>query len=113
MPLEVLASSTAVLGGDNDDYTRPATLPTITIPADQPTGTATVTLTPVNDRVTEADKTIVFGGQVGDGSTHAVSEATITLASEDTPSTGLTLRLTGPPSTRTSPATPTGTWRWR
>ena len=58
-----------------DDYTAPMPV-TITIPANQTTGTATLTVTPVHDALDESDETIrLYGTAI----CHTVSTADITL----------------------------------
>ena len=64
---------------ENDDYTVPATLPTLTIPQDSLTGTATFTLTVVNDEEPESAERL----QVQGSSDLPVDPATITIEDND------------------------------
>ena len=67
------AGSTAVVGsctGDGEtqtctnDYGRGADTVTVTIPANDTSGTARIAITPYNDRVTEDDELILFAGSL-------------------------------------------------
>ena len=62
----------------------------VTIPANQPSGEADFSLTPVNDTVAEGDETLQVSG-TATGLT--VTPATLTLADDDTASTGIALAL--------------------
>ena len=70
-----------------------ATAATLTIAAAQTSGTATLTLTPVNDRVDEPDETVSVGGAATGGAL-TVSPATVTISDDDSPSTMVTLSVT-------------------
>ena len=88
-----LTSDTTVtisLGGTagSSDYGASA-LATVTIPANQPSGSGTLTVTPKTDTVVEGDETIVVSGSV---TGFTVSDATITLEDDDTAE----LSITGP-----------------
>ena len=61
----------------------------ITIPANQPSGQNTFSLTPVNDTTVEGDETL----QVSGTSPLPVTPATLTLSDDDTASTGIELTL--------------------
>ena len=61
----------------------------VTIPANQPSGEADFSLTPVNDAVAEGEETL----QVSGASPLPVTPATLTLADDDTASTGIALTL--------------------
>ena len=65
--------------GENADYTVPATLPTLTIPQDSLTGTATFTLTVVNDEEPEFAERLQIHGT----SDLPVDHATITIEAND------------------------------
>ena len=61
------------------DYT--ATVANVTIPANMPSGTATLSITPINDTVVEGNETIIVEGTTTVGL--SVSPATITLIDND------------------------------
>ena len=75
-----------------DDYT--AALPvTITIPANQTTGTATLTVTPVHDGLEESNETIrLYGTAI----CHTVTTTDITLTNADPPPIAETVHVSGP-----------------
>ena len=81
-----VTGNTATAGTDFNSVT-PFTL---TIPATQTTGTATFTLTPLNDVVTEGTETLAVNGSSA-GLT--VTPATLNLTDDDEPSTGVTLSV--------------------
>ena len=90
VPLSVLATSTATAGVD---YTAPASLPTIVIPANRDSASRTVTFTSLQDRLREVGgETIVVGSTAATGV--SVTAVTITIDDDDEPSTGITLTAT-------------------
>ena len=82
----LVAGDTATAG---DDF-APVPSFTITIPAIQPSGQNTFTLTPVNDTIAEGEETLQVSG-TATGLT--VDRATLTLRDDDTASTGIALTL--------------------
>ena len=82
----LVAGDTATAG---DDF-APVPSFTITIPATQPSGQNTFTLTPVNDTIAEGEETLQVSG-TATGLT--VDRATLTLRDDDTASTGIALTL--------------------
>ena len=56
---------------------------TLTIPADTASGTATFTLSPVGDKVDEADESVTVGGTVAGGGGLNVSSAELTITDDD------------------------------
>ena len=85
------AGSTAERGAGKD-YRSAATV-TVNIAQNAASGSATVTVTPQQDVTHEGDETIVFGGQVGDGTTFSVDAATLTVTDDDTASTAIALSV--------------------
>lgn len=83
--------STAVRGSDGD-YTSPQTF-TVRIGRNAASGSFDVTITPRQDVMAEGDEAIVFAGQVGDGFAFHVESTELTLADDDSPSTGIVLTL--------------------
>ena len=74
------------------DYTlAPSTLPKITLAAAATSGTATVTLTPVDDALSEAHETVVFTGST-DGLDSGA--ATFTITDNENPTVALSLSTT-------------------
>ena len=69
------------LGGtaDDSDYTAPASA-SVTIPANQSSGSNTLSLTLINDDVSEGDETIVVGGSF---ETLVIGSALITISDDD------------------------------
>ena len=63
---------------------------TVTIPASQTSGTATLTFTPMDDGAAEGNETVVLRGNAT-GLT--AGEATLTISDDDTPSTAIELSL--------------------
>ncbi len=61
----------------------------VTIPANRPSATGAFSLTPANDAIAEGDETLVVSGT----SPLPVTEAELTLADDDTASTGIELSL--------------------
>ena len=80
-----LAGSASGLGAD---YTVGA-LPTVTILAGNPTGTATLIITPTDDEIVEVDETIVVQGTAS----LTVSSASITILDNDTEATRIILSV--------------------
>ena len=71
------------------DYTVPATLPSITIAAGSKTGTASLTITPTDDRLDEGTgEKITISGSATDVTGGSVD---LTLADNDSPSTTVTV----------------------
>ena len=66
---------------------------TLTIGANQTSGTATFTLSPVNDEIVENDETILVSGTTAAGLSVTPTEVTITDDDNDIPSTTVTLRV--------------------
>ena len=66
---------------------------TLTIAAGAKTGTADVTLTPVQDDIFEGPETLEVSGTVTAGATLPVTAATLTLTDDDTASTSVALSL--------------------
>ena len=69
------------VGGAGKDYTTPAPLPTITIPANTMTGNTNLSVSPVDDTIYEGDETITVTGSAG-GLT--VTGADLTLQDDET-----------------------------
>ena len=87
---------TAAKGTDYDD---PGTLNTITISADQTSGSTTVSIDPTDDDIDEGTgETIVFDATASGGLTlnaaTAVTDATLTITDDDTASTTISLSVT-------------------
>ena len=61
------------------DYTLTTALASITIPANSTSGTGTITITPIDDKVVEANETIIIPGTTTTEVGLTVSSATITL----------------------------------
>ena len=80
-PPSTATTISLTLGGtaDSSDYTAPAQA-SVTIPANQPSGTGTLTLTLINDNVSEGDETIIVGGSSG---TLTIGSALITINDND------------------------------
>ena len=77
--------------GDDKDYSHGA-LPTITIPAESTTGTATVSIDPHVDNLDEDTETVVFGGTHSDGLTvAAVAAEQLSITDNETASTTIDL----------------------
>ena len=78
------------LGGtaDSSDYTGPAAA-SVTIPAGQTSGNGTLTLTLIDDDISEGDETIIVGGKSGD---LRIASAVITVTDDDS----AYLSITGP-----------------
>ena len=72
----------------SDDFTAPAV--TLTIPARQRSGTATVTITPVDDNVTEGPETAQISGENDDLD---VTPARLTIEDNDRDATGIRLSV--------------------
>ncbi|MYF94987.1 MAG: hypothetical protein F4210_05680, partial [Holophagales bacterium] len=68
---------------------------TLTIAAGETSGTATFTLTPVNDDVDETEETVTVGGTAGHGL--AVTAATLTIQDDDTRGVEVSARARSPP----------------
>ena len=83
------ARSTAVRGADGD-YTAAQSV-AVRIAANATSGRAGVWIVPRQDSDIEGTETIVFGGQVGDGTDFQVRPTTMRLLDDDTDSTGLVL----------------------
>ncbi len=83
------SGSSAGRGADGD-YTSAETV-NVTIPAGRDSGTARVTIRPRQDDEPEGSETIVFSGQVGDGTEFQVAPTQMTLLDDETPSTGIVL----------------------
>ena len=83
------AGSTAVRGADGD-YTAAQSV-AVRIAANAASGRAGVWIVPRQDSDVEGTETIVFGGQVGDGTDFQVRPTTMRLLDDDTDSTGLVL----------------------
>ena len=86
VPLSVLAESTATAGVD---YTAPASLPTIVIPANGASASRTVTITSLQDRLLDPGETIVVGSTAATGV--SVNPVRITIDDDDVASTEITL----------------------
>ena len=80
-------SGTATL---DTDYTATDPLPTITIPAQTNSATATIEITPSDDAIDEPDETIVVAGSHADFS---FTNATIALTDDDDPPSSITLSV--------------------
>ena len=80
-----VAGNTATVA---DDFAAVGNVP-ITIPANQPSGTADISLTPVNDGTSEGDETLTVRGTAA----LPVTAATLTLADDDTASSSIALSL--------------------
>ena len=80
-----VAGNTATVA---DDFAAVGNVP-ITIPANQPSGTADISLTPVNDGTSEGDETLTVSGTAA----LPVTAATLTLADDDTASSSIALSL--------------------
>ena len=74
--------SLAGTANQGTDYSVVGTLPAITIPAQQPEGSAIVIVAPTNDTSWEGDETIVVNGSATGGL--AVAGATLTLSDNET-----------------------------
>ena len=85
----------SVSGGTAESGTDYASVPavTVTIPANQLSGTADFTLTPTQDETAEGPETLQVGGRVTTGTTLPVTAATLTLTDDDTASTRIALTL--------------------
>ena len=80
--------------GDGSDYASAGDV-SVTIPANEVSGTATVTITPTDERIDDGDKTIAIGGTPPSGSGLSVTAAPgITLADNDDAPTAITLTVT-------------------
>ena len=81
-----------ILGGTagSSDYTAPAQA-SVTISANQPSGSGTLTLTLIDDDVSEGDETIIVGGSSG---SLDIGSALTTIVDDDS----TYLRITGPDS---------------
>ena len=92
-PGTTIVSVTVGASGDgasrNADFTAPTAV-AVTIPAGQTTGTATFTLTPVDDELVEGPETITVHGTA---SGLTVNDATLTLDDNETASTSVSLSL--------------------
>ena len=82
-------SGTAVAGQDFDEV--PSF--TLTIPANRTTGEQSFDLIPVDDGTAEGDETIVVSGSATVSDISAITEATLTLADDDMPSSRVALVL--------------------
>ncbi len=99
VPLAVRPGGSAKAGVD---YTVPSSLPTVTIPAGQTTGTVTLNISAKgssDDRVQDPDENIVIGvalSDTGDSGTpgFTVQPASITVEDDDAASQKITLRVT-------------------
>ena len=80
-----------------DDYTTGA-VPTLTIAAEERSGTATFTLTPVDDTTGEGDETVTIGGTVT-VETLTVNGTQVTIIDDDATPVPVTLTLTSNPDT--------------
>ena len=87
--LVLLGSSTATSG---TDYTALTNLPTITIPANQASGSADIDITPNDDRLIEGDETIGITADPGTLSL-IVTGVYITIVDDDTVSDEITLSV--------------------
>ena len=80
-----------------DDYTT-GTVPSLMIAADNPDGTATFTLTPVDDTDGESDETVAISGTVT-VETLTVNGAEVTILDDDATPVPVTLALSSDPDT--------------
>ncbi len=69
--------------GTGKDYTVNTALASVTIPANQASGTGTLTVTPTDDVVVEGDETITISGTTTPAVGLTVADATITLTDDD------------------------------
>ena len=84
-----------------EDGSRPASV-TLTIPAGQPSGTATVAMTPANDEIAGGDTRVRVVGSAGG---FDVTQATVSVTDDDEPPTGVTLTLSQASVTESAGAT--------
>jgi len=76
------------------DYSVTPSSPTITIPANQPDATTTITFSPIDDVVDENSETISVGGSTGvEGLSVSGIASLATLTDDDTASTTINLRM--------------------
>ena len=87
LPSDTVVTIGTLAGGatKDTDYTA-TTLSRITIPANEASGTGTLTITPTDDNIVEGDETITIPGSTTVGLT--VSSATVTLTDDDKTTTG-------------------------